>query len=105
MARVLIIGGGVAGPVAAMALQRAGIDAVVHEAYAPTSQEKVGSYLTVASNGIDALRVIGADTPDTRAGRGRGHRQSVTVQAPLRDNCINCRGLGRDAPWRISPWP
>jgi FAD binding domain len=75
MARVLIIGGGVAGPVAAMALQRAGIDAVVHEAYAPTSQEKVGSYLTVASNGIDALRVIGADTPDTRAGRGRGHRQ------------------------------
>jgi FAD-dependent urate hydroxylase len=35
MARVLIVGGGVAGPVAAMALQRAGIDAVVYEAHAP----------------------------------------------------------------------
>ena len=35
MARVLIIGGGVAGPVTAMALQRAGIQAVVYEAHAP----------------------------------------------------------------------
>ena len=29
----LVIGGGIAGPVAAMALQKAGIDAVVYEAY------------------------------------------------------------------------
>jgi len=67
MTRVLIIGGGVAGPVTAMALQRAGIDAVVYEAHAPTAQE-VGSYLTVATNGIDALRAIGADTPVLAAG-------------------------------------
>jgi 2-polyprenyl-6-methoxyphenol hydroxylase-like FAD-dependent oxidoreductase len=105
MARVLIIGGGVAGPVAAMALQRAGIDAVVHEAYAPASQEKVGSYLTVVSNGIDALRVIGADTRIRVQVEAVGTGKSVTVQAPLRENYINCRGLGRDAPWRISPWP
>jgi len=67
MTKALIIGGGVAGPVTAMALQRAGIDAVVYEAYAPTAEE-VGSYLTVATNGIDALRAIGADTPVLDAG-------------------------------------
>jgi 2-polyprenyl-6-methoxyphenol hydroxylase-like FAD-dependent oxidoreductase len=63
----LIIGGGVAGPAAAMALQRAGIDAVVFEAYAPTTEE-VGSYLTVATNGLDALRVIDAHGPVLAAG-------------------------------------
>ena len=34
MTRVLIVGGGIAGPVAAMALQRAGIQAVVYGAAA-----------------------------------------------------------------------
>ena len=67
MARVLIIGGGVAGPVTAMALQRAGIDAVVYDAHAPTDGE-VGSYLTVATNGIDALRAIDADEGVLAAG-------------------------------------
>jgi FAD-dependent urate hydroxylase len=67
MTRALIIGGGVAGPVTAMALQRAGIDAVVYEAY-PPSTEDVGSYLTVATNGLDALRAIGADGPVLEAG-------------------------------------
>jgi FAD-dependent urate hydroxylase len=68
MTRVLIVGGGVAGPVTAMALRRAGIDAVVYEAYAPSTSDEVGSYLTVATNGIDALRAIGADTPVLDAG-------------------------------------
>src|SRR5215218_995196 len=67
MTRVLIIGGGVAGPVTAMALQRAGIQAVVYEAHAPSTEE-VGSYLTIATNGIDALRAIDADTPVLAAG-------------------------------------
>jgi 2-polyprenyl-6-methoxyphenol hydroxylase-like FAD-dependent oxidoreductase len=67
MRRALIVGGGIAGPVAAMALQRAGIDAVVYEAYAPTTEE-VGSYLTVASNGLDALRAIDAHQPVVAAG-------------------------------------
>jgi 2-polyprenyl-6-methoxyphenol hydroxylase-like FAD-dependent oxidoreductase len=61
MTRALIVDGVVAGPVTAMALQRAGIQAAVYEAHAPTSQE-VGSCLTVASNGIDALRAIDAHT-------------------------------------------
>ena len=68
MARVLIIGGGVAGPVTAMALQRAGIQAVVYEAHAPTTDEEVGSCLTVATNGIDALRAIDAHRPVLAAG-------------------------------------
>jgi FAD-dependent urate hydroxylase len=67
MRKALIVGGGVAGPVAAMALQRAGIEAVVYEAY-PQTAEEVGSYLTVASNGLDALRAVGADGPVLDAG-------------------------------------
>ena len=65
--KALIIGGGVAGPVTAMALQRAGIEAAVYEAHVPTDGE-AGSYLTVATNGLDALRAIGADGPVLAAG-------------------------------------
>lgn len=63
----LVIGGGVAGPVAAMALQKAGIDAVVYEAY-PAAAVSVGAFLTLTSNGVDALRVLGADEPVLAAG-------------------------------------
>ena len=35
MVKALIAGGGIAGPVTAMALQRAGIEAVVYEAHVP----------------------------------------------------------------------
>lgn len=58
MTRALIIGGGIAGPVTAMALQRAGIDAVVYEAYATSAGLEVGAYLTIAVNGLDALRTL-----------------------------------------------
>jgi 2-polyprenyl-6-methoxyphenol hydroxylase-like FAD-dependent oxidoreductase len=50
-----------------MALQRAGIEAAVYEAHVPTDGE-AGSYLTVATNGLDALRAIGADGPVLAAG-------------------------------------
>ena len=56
----LVIGGGVAGPVAAMALRRAGIDAAVYEAY-PTTADGVGGSLAIAPNGLAALRTIGAE--------------------------------------------
>ena len=45
----MIIGGGVAGPVTAMALQRAGIEATVYEAYA-TVADGVGGMLGLAPN-------------------------------------------------------
>jgi FAD-dependent urate hydroxylase len=63
----LVIGGGIAGPVAAMALQRAGVQATVYEAH-PHSAEGVGIFLTLASNGIDALRTIDADKRAVAAG-------------------------------------
>jgi 2-polyprenyl-6-methoxyphenol hydroxylase-like FAD-dependent oxidoreductase len=56
----LVIGGGVAGPVTAMALQRAGIDATVYEAH-PHGAEDVGAFLTLQINGISALRAIEAE--------------------------------------------
>ena len=58
----LVIGAGIGGPVAAMALQRAGIQATVYEAY-PSAADDAGTFLTIASNGIGALRTIGADGP------------------------------------------
>jgi 2-polyprenyl-6-methoxyphenol hydroxylase-like FAD-dependent oxidoreductase len=67
MTKALIAGGGIAGPVTAMALQRAGIDAVVYEAHVPGADD-AGSYLTVATNGLDALRAVGADKPVLAAG-------------------------------------
>ncbi|MFC8797472.1 FAD-dependent oxidoreductase [Promicromonospora sp. NPDC057138] len=58
--RAIIIGAGITGPVTAMALQKAGIDATVHEAYERTA-DGVGAYLTLAANGLAALRVLGID--------------------------------------------
>ncbi|MGQ0774778.1 MAG: NAD(P)-binding protein [Pseudonocardiales bacterium] len=55
--RALIIGAGIAGPVAAMALQRAGIDATVYEAY-PTTAHGVGAFLGLAPNGVAALAAL-----------------------------------------------
>lgn len=63
----LIIGAGVAGPAAALALQKAGINPVVFEAD-PESADGAGVFLTVASNGIDALRVLDADQAVLAAG-------------------------------------
>lgn len=65
--KALIIGGGIAGPAAAMALQKAGVASVVYEAHSKGS-EGVGVFLTLASNGIDALRVLGAEAPALAAG-------------------------------------
>jgi FAD-dependent urate hydroxylase len=63
----LVIGGGIAGPVAAMALQRAGIEATVYEAYdAPA--DYAGLFLNTASNGLDVLRTLGIDVPSRADG-------------------------------------
>src|SRR5918994_3809992 len=57
--KALIVGGGVAGPVAAMAIKQARIDSVVYEAYAGGA-DGAGGFLTFASNGMDALYAIDA---------------------------------------------
>lgn len=62
MTKALIIGGGIAGAVTAMALDKAGIDAEIFEAY-PTGADDVGAFLVVFANGLEALRVIDAHGP------------------------------------------
>jgi 2-polyprenyl-6-methoxyphenol hydroxylase-like FAD-dependent oxidoreductase len=56
----LVIGGGIAGPVTALALRKAGIEATVYEAHQGTA-DGVGARLMVAPNGLNALAIIGAD--------------------------------------------
>ncbi|MFD5388257.1 FAD-dependent monooxygenase, partial [Streptomyces sp. NPDC127074] len=56
----LVIGGGVAGPVTALALRKAGIAATVYEAY-PSAADGVGAWLGLAPNGQAALATVGAD--------------------------------------------
>jgi FAD-dependent urate hydroxylase len=73
MTKALIIGAGIAGPVVAMALQRAGIESLVYESY-PRASDDVGSYLTVATNGLAALRAIDAHAPVVSAGFPPTHR-------------------------------
>lgn len=55
----LIVGGGIAGPVTAMALQRAGVDARILESHPPDDGE-AGSYFTLTANGLAALDAIDA---------------------------------------------
>jgi 2-polyprenyl-6-methoxyphenol hydroxylase-like FAD-dependent oxidoreductase len=63
----IIIGGGIGGPVAAMALQQAGIEATVYEAY-EGSADGVGGALSIAPNGRTALAAIGAEDGVAAAG-------------------------------------
>ncbi|WP_169948445.1 NAD(P)/FAD-dependent oxidoreductase [Microbispora sp. H11081] len=89
--KALIIGGGIAGPVTAMALLRAGIDSEVFEAY-DRGAEGVGAFLTLAVNGLEALRLLGLhdlvaglgmDTPVMEIRNARG-RALATVRQPSR---------------------
>jgi FAD-dependent urate hydroxylase len=59
MTHVLVIGAGVAGPVLAVALQRAGIEATVFERDLAGAEQR-GSWITFQANGMDALRSIDA---------------------------------------------
>ncbi|MBM7490340.1 2-polyprenyl-6-methoxyphenol hydroxylase-like FAD-dependent oxidoreductase [Micromonospora luteifusca] len=76
----IVIGSGIAGPVTALALHRAGITATVHEAY-PATASGVGGTLALAPNGVAALRTVGADeavtaiaTPIMRSAMAVGSR-------------------------------
>ncbi|NYH42847.1 2-polyprenyl-6-methoxyphenol hydroxylase-like FAD-dependent oxidoreductase [Micromonospora jinlongensis] len=80
----IVIGGGIAGPVTALALRRAGITATVHEAYPATASGVggIGGTLALAPNGVAALRTVGADravtataTPITRSVMAVGRRR------------------------------
>ncbi|WP_291414177.1 FAD-dependent oxidoreductase [Actinophytocola sp.] len=53
MRRVLIVGGGIAGSAAALAMDKAGFEVAVYEAH-PDSGADIGAFLTLASNGMFA---------------------------------------------------
>ena len=57
--RALIIGGGIGGPAVALALQRIGVESTIYEARTQAEQNK-GAFLTVANNGMNALRTLDA---------------------------------------------
>ena len=59
----LVIGSGIAGPVAATALAMAGIDAALYEARVsdPASANGIGGSLALEPNGLAAPRIVGAD--------------------------------------------
>ena len=57
----MVVGCGIGGPVAALALQKAGIEPTIFEAH-DGNAEFLGSFLNLASNGLDALTTIDART-------------------------------------------
>ncbi len=92
--KALVVGGGVAGPAVALALQEVGIDSVVLEART-VEEAAAGSYLTLSPNGVHAvgelgllagLRDLGFPTRrnDLVSGTGRP-LGSVTLGEPLPD--------------------
>ena len=62
MSHILVIGGGIAGPLTAIALHDAGISSTVYEADADADATSAGAWLTIAVNGLDALRAVGLHT-------------------------------------------
>ncbi|MFI9382906.1 FAD-dependent oxidoreductase [Kutzneria sp. NPDC052558] len=66
--KALIIGGGVTGPVTALALRRAGVEAEIFEAYAD-NPDNAGGWLMIAPNGVTALGLVGLAEDLRRVGR------------------------------------
>ncbi|MFQ6328591.1 FAD-dependent monooxygenase [Nocardia sp. CWNU-33] len=96
----LIIGGGIAGPVTALALRKVGIAATVFETYDSAARD-VGGALTVAPNGLAALKTVGADELVRAAGHplhsmvmetGRGRKlMRVDALPSLPPSCVMLR--------------
>jgi 2-polyprenyl-6-methoxyphenol hydroxylase-like FAD-dependent oxidoreductase len=95
----LVIGGGIAGPVAALALQQAGIEASVYEAY-DANADGVGGMLTIAPNGLDALRIVGDDA----AVRAVGLPMTRTVVSDGRGRRIGAFAGLADLPPSLALW-
>jgi FAD-dependent urate hydroxylase len=95
--KALIIGGGMAGPVTAIALRKAGIDATVYEAY-DRSADGVGAFLSLAVNGMAALHELdlhnlvrskGFDTPTMVAEMDGRQLIEFSFGTPLPDGTHN----------------
>jgi 2-polyprenyl-6-methoxyphenol hydroxylase-like FAD-dependent oxidoreductase len=100
---VLIIGGGIAGAAAALALDKAAIDATIYEAH-PLNTHDRGAFLTLASNGMHALRQLDADTVISavsaplrtmRVSNGEGHEIATVPLGDTHDPATGYRYLTR----------
>src|SRR5262245_57083032 len=65
--KVIVAGGGVAGAAAAVALRRIGADVTIHEAWTDPGGS-VGSFLSLAGNGLRGLDALGCLEQVQRAG-------------------------------------
>ncbi|HET6532585.1 MAG TPA: FAD-dependent monooxygenase [Actinoplanes sp.] len=94
----IVAGGGIAGTVAAIALHRAGFTPLVHEAL-PADTDDRGAFLTVAVNGLAALRSLGLDpaqvlaagypTPRLALSNGAGRRLAdLPLGGPTADGTV-----------------
>ncbi|MFG1869518.1 FAD-dependent oxidoreductase [Micromonospora arborensis] len=79
--RAIVVGGGIAGATAALALRHIGIDVTVYEAYEDPAGD-VGSFVSLASNGLRSLDTLGClaqvqdagvDIPRQRMWSAGGH--------------------------------
>ncbi|MEU9685678.1 FAD-dependent oxidoreductase [Amycolatopsis japonica] len=105
MAKVLIAGGGIAGTITAIALHETGHEPVIHEAYDRTA-EGVGAFLTLAVNGLDALRPLGLkslvkdlgfDTPRIKMHLGDGRELAdFALGGQLEDGTVSQTVLRSD---------
>jgi 2-polyprenyl-6-methoxyphenol hydroxylase-like FAD-dependent oxidoreductase len=100
---ILIIGGGIAGAAAALALGKAAIDATIYEAHPLNSHDR-GAFLTLASNGMHALRQFDANTVISavsaplrtmRVCNGEGHEIATVALGDTHDPAIGYRYLTR----------
>ncbi|GAB3480286.1 hypothetical protein [Amycolatopsis cihanbeyliensis] len=80
-----------------MALRQAGIGAVIYEAY-PTGADDVGAFLTVMSNGLDALRAVRAEEV-VRGGSFPARRAELVSGTGKRLGELNLTA----EPWRPGP--
>jgi len=91
----LVAGGGIAGALAAIALHDAGWRPTIYEAN-PAEADERGAFLTVAVNGLNALRTLGLKpevvlaagfaTPTLHLGNGAGRRlAALPLGGPLPD--------------------
>ena len=91
----LVIGGGIAGPVAATAMAMAGIDATVYEARPadPASANGIGGSLALEPNGLAALQIVGADD-DVRAAAAPITRSIMSIASRPGREMPTPQGLG-----------
>lgn len=88
----LVIGGGIAGSVVALALAKAGIRSTIYESQ-PAATDAAGGSLMLAPNGLEALRVIGLDAERLALGQPIAHMAIANSRGRVLSRCSERHGL------------